>query len=178
MKLHSRNSWRLPWHRAKSTAGSAISPITATSSSPPPSPRRPACRRRSICAPHCPPVYDQGQLGSCTANAIAGAVQFVRMKAGEKPAFNPSRLFIYFNERKMEHTVGSDSGAQIRDGIKSVNKLGAPHPRAEDEPYDDTPADPAPTHCFLPNSSPAIEKPSPSRCSATPRSSPPSPTSG
>ena len=28
----------------------------------------------------CPPVYDQGQLGSCTANAIAAAIQFDRMK--------------------------------------------------------------------------------------------------
>ncbi len=28
----------------------------------------------------CPAVYDQGQLGSCTGNAIAGAIQFDRMK--------------------------------------------------------------------------------------------------
>jgi len=71
----------------------------------------------------CPPVYDQGQLGSCTANAIAAAIQFDRMK--QKLAdFTPSRLFIYFNERAMEHTVDSDSGAQIRDGIKSVARQG------------------------------------------------------
>ncbi len=36
----------------------------------------------------------------------------------------PSRLFIYYNERVIEHTVDSDSGAQIRDGMKSVNKQG------------------------------------------------------
>ncbi|MGD0615744.1 MAG: C1 family peptidase, partial [Verrucomicrobiota bacterium] len=36
----------------------------------------------------------------------------------------PSRLFIYYNERAMEGTVDSDSGAQIRDGIKSVAKQG------------------------------------------------------
>ena len=29
----------------------------------------------------CPPVYNQGQLGSCTANAIAGAVEFDRRKS-------------------------------------------------------------------------------------------------
>ncbi|HTQ12379.1 MAG TPA: C1 family peptidase [Rhizomicrobium sp.] len=76
--------------------------------------------------PQCPPVYDQGQLGSCTGNAIAGAIHFDRMKQGtSSPSEVPSRLFIYFNERVMERTVGSDSGAQIRDGIKSVNKLGA-----------------------------------------------------
>jgi C1A family cysteine protease len=73
----------------------------------------------------CPPVYDQGQLGSCTANAIAGAIHFDQRKAGLKQ-FTPSRLFIYYNERAMEGTINSDSGAQIRDGIKSVATLGAP----------------------------------------------------
>jgi len=74
--------------------------------------------------PQCPPVYNQGQLGSCTANAIAGAIQFDRMKQKLKPMFIPSRLFIYYNERVVEHSVSSDSGAQIRDGIKSVAKQG------------------------------------------------------
>ncbi len=73
---------------------------------------------------HCPPVYDQGQLGSCTANAIGAAIQFERRKQKLKPDFVPSRLFIYYNERVMEHSVNSDSGAQIRDGIKSVAKQG------------------------------------------------------
>ncbi len=72
----------------------------------------------------CPPVVDQGQLGSCTGNAIAGAVQSDRMKQKLKPAFAPSRLFIYYNERAMEGTVASDSGAMIRDGIKSLANLG------------------------------------------------------
>jgi C1A family cysteine protease len=74
--------------------------------------------------PHCPPVYDQGQLGSCTANAIGGAIHFERRKQKLKPDFVPSRLFLYYNERAMEHSIASDSGAQIRDGIKSVAKLG------------------------------------------------------
>ena len=72
----------------------------------------------------CPPVYDQGKLGSCTANGIAGAMQFERMKQKLTPNFVPSRLFIYYNERVMEHTVASDSGAMIRDGVKSVAKQG------------------------------------------------------
>ena len=75
--------------------------------------------------PQCPPVYNQGQLGSCTGNGIAGAIEFDQMKL-KKKAFVPSRLFIYYNERVMEGTVGTDSGAQVRDGIKSVATLGAP----------------------------------------------------
>src|SRR5437870_7343136 len=81
----------------------------------------------------CPPVYDQGQLGSCTANAIGGALQFDQIKQGEQ-AFVPSRLFIYYNERVMENSVDDDAGAMIRDGIKSVAKLGAP-PEDPDWPY-------------------------------------------
>ncbi len=64
--------------------------------------------------------YDQGALGSCTAQAIAGAMQV------RTPKLKASRLFIYFNEREMEGSIESDAGAMIRDGIKSVAKLGAP----------------------------------------------------
>ncbi|WP_183575849.1 C1 family peptidase [Mucilaginibacter sp. X5P1] len=72
---------------------------------------------------NCPPVYDQGQLGSCTGNAIAGAFEFELMKQNAV-VFAPSRLFIYYNERVIENTVSTDAGAQIRDGIKSVNVTG------------------------------------------------------
>src|SRR6266478_2259772 len=75
--------------------------------------------------PGFPPVYDQGQLGSCTANAIAAAIQYEQIRQKEPKPFAPSRLFIYYNERIMEHTVGQDAGAQIRDGMKSVNHIGA-----------------------------------------------------
>jgi len=85
----------------------------------------------------CPAVYNQGRIGSCTANAIAAAFEFDLMKQ-DLQVFAPSRLFIYYNEREIEGHVNSDSGAQIRDGIKSVAILGV---CPEDEwPYDDTPA--------------------------------------
>lgn len=72
--------------------------------------------------PKMPPVYDQGQLGSCTANAIGAAFEYELIRQNEN--FMPSRLFIYYNERVIEGTVNSDSGAQIRDGIKTVVKQG------------------------------------------------------
>ena len=105
--------------------------------------------------PQCPPVYDQGRIGSCTANAIAAALQFDIKKQGIKPLFMPSRLFIYYNERVIEGTVGSDSGAQIRDGIKSVAKQGD-CPESE-WPYDDTPANPDGT--FPPGARAATQPP-------------------
>ncbi|HEX4628658.1 MAG TPA: C1 family peptidase, partial [Gemmatimonadales bacterium] len=71
-----------------------------------------------------PPCYNQGELGSCTANAIAGALQFLETKEGASAPVMPSRLFVYYNERALEGSVASDSGAQIRDGIKSVAKRG------------------------------------------------------
>ena len=67
---------------------------------------------------------DQGKLGSCTANAIAFAYAFDEIKQSNKEVFLPSRLFIYYNERLIEGTVNNDSGAEIRDGIKSINKYG------------------------------------------------------
>ncbi len=74
-------------------------------------------------SPNIPAPYDQGELGSCTANAISGGLQYVQ-GIQQEAAVMPSRLFIYYNERSMEGSVGSDSGAQIRDGIKSVAKIG------------------------------------------------------
>jgi len=72
----------------------------------------------------CPAVYDQGDIGSCTANAIGGTIQFDQLKQKLRKRFMPSRLFIYYNERVMENTIDEDAGAMIRDGIKSVAKEG------------------------------------------------------
>jgi len=72
---------------------------------------------------HCPIVYDQKNLGSCTGNAIAAAYEFDLIKQNKKD-FTPSRLFIYYNERVMEGTVAQDAGAEIKDGFKTLNKQG------------------------------------------------------
>ena len=69
-------------------------------------------------------IEDQGQLGSCTGNAIAGAIELIDRKSSKR--LDVSRLFIYYEERVLEGTVNEDAGAYIRDGIKVVNKKGAP----------------------------------------------------
>ena len=73
--------------------------------------------------PHFPPVYNQGHLHSCTANAIAGAVQYDMMKEKIHP-FPPSRLFIYYNARALEGQTDRDSGTKTRDAIKNVSRQG------------------------------------------------------
>jgi C1A family cysteine protease len=84
---------------------------------------------RSLCSQ----VEDQGELGSCTANALAGALECLEKK--DKVDFEDfSRLFIYYNERVIEHTERSDSGAMIRDGIKTLAKQGVCAEKAW--PYD------------------------------------------
>ena len=74
--------------------------------------------------PRCPPVFDQGMLGSCTANAIGNAYRFDLLKQGGAKGFVPSRLFLYFNERVIEGTTATDAGAMLRDGIKTLAKQG------------------------------------------------------
>lgn len=74
--------------------------------------------------PNMPPVYNQLNLNSCTANAIAGGMEYDEIAQGVKPVFTPSRLFIYYNERVMEGKVSKDAGAGIRDGIKSIVRQG------------------------------------------------------
>jgi C1A family cysteine protease len=72
----------------------------------------------------CPDVYDQGHLGSCTANAIGFCYHYDEIKQREVSAFIPSRLFIYYNERNIEGHVSEDSGAEIHDGIQVIHSLG------------------------------------------------------
>lgn len=72
---------------------------------------------------NCSPVDNQGELGSCTAHALAGAVEY-NEKAGKLSYIDVSRLFIYYNERVIEGTVDHDAGAQLKDGIKSLATTG------------------------------------------------------
>ena len=94
------------------------------------------------------PIYNQGHLGSCTANAIACAYQYDEEIEDLKDESTPSRLFIYYNERALEGTTGTDSGAQLRDGIKTIVNTGV-CPETE-WPYDIAKfAEKPPGPCYL-----------------------------
>jgi C1A family cysteine protease len=86
---------------------------------------------------HLPSIWDQSRLGSCVPHGTLRALVFDLSKQGDVPtpdAFMPSRLFDYYNGRVLEDTVSEDSGLTITDGVKAINKWGAP---AESEwPYE------------------------------------------
>lgn len=72
-----------------------------------------------------PPVVDQGDLGSCTSNAVESAVRYDRMLDGHPSSAPLSRLFLYYCERKLEGSLGQgDTGAYGRDGFKAAKKWG------------------------------------------------------
>jgi len=85
----------------------------------------------------CSSVENQEELGSCTANALAGNLEYLDRKDDQSDSVSRlrrltesdytdvSRLFIYYNERALEGTVDYDSGASLRDGIKTLRKQGA-----------------------------------------------------
>jgi len=73
---------------------------------------------------YCTPVENQGQIGSCTANATVGALEFhYKRRDGRSPDL--SRMFVYFNARRMRGQVLMDSGAQIREAMASIMAFGA-----------------------------------------------------
>lgn len=73
---------------------------------------------------HMTSIRDQSDLGSCTGQSTITAVIFNRTKQNETPAFIPSVLFNYYNTRAAENTINEDAGAEIRNSIKTVVKMG------------------------------------------------------
>ncbi|MEI6631886.1 MAG: C1 family peptidase [bacterium] len=72
---------------------------------------------------YCSSVEEQGRLGSCTACALAGNLEFLDNKP-DASYLDVSRLFIYYNERALRGNEDFDSGASLRDGIKTLKNTG------------------------------------------------------
>ena len=85
-----------------------------------------------------PSIYDQGELGSCTANALSCAVSFdylnnfVKLSQSSSSSssssssvtFNPSRLYLYYKERERENDIPNDNGAILADGVNVLLSKG------------------------------------------------------
>lgn len=92
----------------------------------------------------CSPVVDQGDLASCTSNAIvSGLREFILINNEGNPFVRLSRLYHYWLERYLEDSVNEDSGATLRDGMKVLAKYGVC--RESSHPYDESKFTEAPT---------------------------------
>lgn len=82
------------------------------------------------------PIWQQGDIGSCTANAILSGYVFTQVRQELQPMLSPppSRLFLYYNERWIEGTTQQDAGAELRDGMKALARWGVCN--EEQWPYD------------------------------------------
>ena len=79
--------------------------------------------------PQCPPVYDQGNEGSCTANAgvFARVMLFIQNlfpKVTEEEAILLSRAFLYYMERYLEGDTDRDAGASMKDIGEALKEFG------------------------------------------------------
>ena len=81
-----------------------------------------------------PPRGDQGDLGSCTGWAVRGPIRLIKNRKGNEQDVELSPLFAYYNARVIENSVEEDAGAEIRDVVKGVHKLGIA--TDADWPYD------------------------------------------
>lgn len=111
-----RYVWRRPEQKHETPVPKSAPPASV--------PEPPAHITRVDLRDRCPPVYQQGKLGSCSANAIGFAYEFDELPPEGEEKFVPSRLFIYYNERDMEGSIPEDTGAQLIDGIKSIVHTG------------------------------------------------------
>lgn len=66
-----------------------------------------------------PVVYDQGSLGSCTANALCYCFDYI-----DDTTFFPSRLYLYYNVRLLDKNINIDAGSTLSQGIRALEKYG------------------------------------------------------
>jgi C1A family cysteine protease len=71
----------------------------------------------------CPQIEDQGQTGSCVANAIVGALEVHQRKA-RLPVTDLSRLFLYYNARALDKKEHEDCGSFIHKGMAALMAFG------------------------------------------------------
>jgi len=93
---------------------------------------------------NCPNIYNQNDLKCCTSHCIICLIEYNEKKytirevnlrkriikikeetnSTKLNIFTPSRLFMYYNERKNNGTLDYDSGGSLRNAIKIVKNIG------------------------------------------------------
>ena len=71
----------------------------------------------------CPPVENQGHLGSCVGNAVVGGLELLQIKEGIQFR-DLSRLFVYYNSRLMSGDQDKDGGTYIRIAMGTLSSIG------------------------------------------------------
>jgi len=74
--------------------------------------------------PYCSPIENQGSLGSCTANATVGLVEYFERRSHGR-FIDASRLFLYKATRDLLHWTG-DTGAYLRSTMGALALFGVP----------------------------------------------------
>lgn len=68
-------------------------------------------------------IHTQGDLGSCTAQAITLSMEYFLKKLEVPTELSP--LYVYYNERKIGGTIDEDIGASLSDAIQAIDQYGA-----------------------------------------------------
>mgnify|MGYP002777181507 CR=1 FL=1 len=74
--------------------------------------------------PYMTPVENQGNSNSCTANAMAGAYEYLANRL-RGTAEDVSRLFIYYNARDLDGDTSQDEGTYLKSCVKVLRQYGA-----------------------------------------------------
>ena len=71
------------------------------------------------------PIEDQGSIGSCTANSLVAALEYLILRERGSNV-DLSRLYIYYHQRLWDDRVREDSGASLQSGIRALSRVGVP----------------------------------------------------
>lgn len=71
----------------------------------------------------CLPAFNQGNAGTCTAHAIAGAYAYLH-RVRKARHFRPSPRFVFYNEMAMTGQLGQKCVVRLRDALKAVAEMG------------------------------------------------------
>jgi|SRR5215813_1546880 len=85
-----------------------------------------ALPKRVDLRPKCAPVWNQGAIGTCTAHAVAAAFAY-EQRIQKMRVIQPSRLFIFYNERALAGQLDRTPVLYLRDALKAVAKHGVCH---------------------------------------------------